>query len=180
MSGGNFAFVKENYPTCIAEFVQRNLKTYLEIIEEGQVEDEADLQHLWKLYPTGEAEINEKIEKLAEEHIRYLITEKIILPFPLLSSILEEEELDEDDRKKLLANHLKNLTHAQTVEAFSKMRLLGAEYISLLAGKRPSFECTEANKCLLDGLLQRGWISSYAENPQDPGRYRANGKKRRA
>lgn len=180
MSGGNFTFVKENYPTCIAEFVQRNLKTYLEIIEEGQVEDEADLQHLWKLYPTGEAEINEKIEKLAEEHIRYLITEKIILPFPLLSSILEEEELDEDDRKKLLANHLKNLTHAQTVEAFSKMRLLGAEYISLLAGKRPSFECTEANKCLLDGLLQRGWISSYAENPQDPGRYRANGKKRRA
>jgi len=39
-----------------------------------------------------------------------------------------------------------------------------------------SFEGTEANKCLLDGLLQRGWISSYAENPQDSGQYRANGR----
>ena len=39
-----------------------------------------------------------------------------------------------------------------------------------------NFEGTEANKCLLDGLLQRGLISSYAENPQDSGQYRANGR----
>lgn len=180
MNNENFTFLKEKYPTCLAEFVQWNLKTYLELIEEGQLEDEADLQYLWKLYPTGETEIKEKVEKLVEEHIQYLITEKIMIPFPLLIHILQKDELDGDDRKLVLANHLKNLTHAQTVEAFNKMRLLGAEYISLLAGKRPSFEGTEANKCLLDGLLQRGWISSYAENPREPGQYRANGKKQRA
>lgn len=35
MNNENFTFLKENYPTCLAEFVQWNLKTYLELIEEG-------------------------------------------------------------------------------------------------------------------------------------------------
>ena len=177
MSKENLTFLRSSYSSCIEEFIHHSLASYMELIEESNVLVEAELGHLWKLYPTKDAEVNHKIQELAEKQLENLLNQRTIIPFELLQCLLGQEELELDDRKKLLAVHLGRLNYEAVLECLRKMKL--TKYIKLLEGKRPGFGRTDANKELLTAFVNRGWISSFSENPQDPEQYKAYGKKKR-
>ena len=120
-----------------------------------------DLPTLVKNFNMESQEVQNEIAKLGKNNLEWLIEQqKCILPFEILTLLLNDDETTNENKIQLLANSLSELDIEQAKSCFSILDM--QDFIDLLEKKRnPSIDNISSFRQLLTILDEKEWISSY-------------------
>lgn len=136
---------------------------------------ESDLVFLVQWYPKNRNQIRECILEIAIASIQHIIEHSYKVHVDLFQHLVQSDKVEVEDKKELLANHIKlGMEQSSVKVALQHIGLL--EYLYLLDGKRPKIPVTDANEKLLMVLQEKQWISSYEPDKEDPSYYNTFGK----
>ena len=174
MTADNLKMMRKSYPSCIKYFVSHNVHLYVSLLQDLNLFNEEEFMYLIDKYPTYKEETDQRIVELAVSHVALLVEERSEINQEFLQMILSHSDVDEGQRKIILARQAAYLSKSQMKE------FLGAVGMTLVAGvfdgKRPSVDATDENKVLLKALTDQGMISSFTVDPQNEDKYKIYGK----
>lgn len=176
MTEANLKFLRTEYPDAIGVFIRHNLESYVELVQSKGIIEQDELIYLLEEYPTAKAKVKEEIVILTVQNLDYVMQEELPVNIELLKKVLANEQVEKDVCKELIAVYLPNMSREKAILCLKAAGL--DKFHSVFSGKRPSFERSEANKKLLQVMGDCGLISSFGEDKQNPGYYKAYGKRK--
>ncbi|AIY81190.1 hypothetical protein U728_919 [Clostridium botulinum 202F] len=155
---------KRSYPNKIKKYILENNF------------DESDLEYLINIFIDEDEDLKEIIRKIIVENIETVIEAEYSVGYKLLVELIDNEKINEDDKKKLIVISIKNLKNSKIYKCFEKLNM--TDYMSLFNRKKPKFEINDINERLLSVLINKEIINKFDTYSEDDVEYyMANGKK---
>lgn len=136
--------------------------------------NEKDIPYLLESYSQKSEYLRAKIKQIAIEHIDEIIENKYSICRELLLEIFASEDLEEDTKKRLLVNFIRDADVNTIQEYLTVIKL--EDFLGLFYGKRPKIKKSDVNRFILDIYKDREWITKY-EDDIEKGYYRAYGRR---
>ncbi|OVE68688.1 hypothetical protein CCS79_12405 [Clostridium diolis] len=138
--------------------------------------DKGDIEYLINIFVDEDEELKEVIRKLIVKNIYTTIEEEYSIGYELLSELIDNEKINEDNKKNLIILSMNNLKNSEIYKCFEKLNM--TDYMSLFNRKRPKFEVNDINERLLTALRDKEIINKFDIDSEDDGDYYfANGRK---
>ncbi len=158
--------------------IRINFKTYPEEIIEliiSEYFNEEDLEYLINNYSSFTKKVKSNIVEAIIIHIDKVLDEITSdeIEEDLLIEILKRDEIELEKKMSLLYSLLDNLNEIEIQRYLMIMK--NDVFLSLFNGKRPKVEKNQINFDYLNYFKDKGWITSFVEEPNDKNYYRAFG-----
>jgi hypothetical protein len=138
--------------------------------------DESDIEYLINIFIDEDEELKEVIRKLVVKNINTTIEKGYSIGYELLSELIDNEKINEEDKKNLIVISIKFLKNSEIYNCFQKLNM--TDYMSLFNRKRPKFEVNDINEKLLTALKGKEIINKFdIDSEDDVDYYFANGRK---
>lgn len=137
--------------------------------------DIGDLDFVIKNYQTSSPEIKAEVNKLCIANINQVYENEIILHYEILYEVMSSTGVEENYKKCILFNNLKNLS----IEKIRRCLFYAnfKDFDDLFEGKRPKIPVTDENTNILDYFDKKQWIYRFNKIADEPQYYRVFGKK---
>lgn len=159
----NISLIDSNYSEKVQAFIIQNNF------------DENDLDLLIKNYDRSSSYMQDVIKDVCIVNIGGINNKKCILSYKLLEDIISSRKIEGYHKKIIIYNNLDKLRLGKVKEYLSKAGF--NDLVELLEGKRPKILKTKENYDLLEYFRNKGWISSYREDTNDPSFYQTFGRR---
>lgn len=160
----NISVIGSNYTEDVQAFIVQNKL------------DDNDLVPLIKNYHESSEFIQVVIQEACIAKVKDICDKKLILPHSLIDNIISNEKVENYYKKIIIYNNLDKLNFEKVKEYLLKARF--NDFVDLLEGKRPKITKTKEHHDLLEYFKNKGWISSYREDTNDPNFYQTFGNRR--
>lgn len=127
-----------------------------------------DLEYVCEIYGTQPDKVEVEIYKQVKNNLLSIIDQNVPISKDLLVVLLNDEDIELDDKQLILSRNIKNVELNKLPETFNKFSL--SIFTTLFDKKEPTFELNETNENILAYLVQQNVISSFDEYR---GRYKA-------
>lgn len=133
-----------------------------------------DLEYVFEVYDTQPDIIKIEIYKQLKINQLLIIEKKIAISKNLLYELLNDDNVQLDDKQLLMSRNIKNIEINKLIEIFTGLNL--QRFPTLFDNKEPTFDINETNENILTYLDRINVISSFKE---DDGKYKAYNRSRR-
>lgn len=138
--------------------------------------NKSDIEYLINIFSDEGEELKEKIIKIIIKNIDIVIGGAYSIGYELLSELIDNEKINEDDKRNLVVLSMNDLKNSEIYKCFEKLNM--TDYMSLFNRKRPKFEVNDINERLLKALRDKEIINKFdIDSEDDVDYYFANGKK---
>lgn len=163
----------EKYPSSIS-LKENNFSEKVQLFIIKSNFEEEDLFYLVENYDKGSSEMKKMIESLSITYVEKISNTQCLLSYNLLFEIMSNTEVDEYYKKVILYNNLDELNVDEIIECMSSANF--DKFVKLFNGKNPKILITDENRNILNYFKEKGWISSFKQDPKFSGYYRAYGR----
>lgn len=174
--------VADRYKINLLQYVTDKIsvqkKKYSDAVKKHILEynmDVSDISFLFKTFSDESDDVKEIIKNASVEHITEIIAEEYLIPFELLTELLETKELSAVTKKELFTLCLPNMNEVRAKEYLQILHM--GDFLSLFDQKRPKIEINSTNEQILTIFQKKNWITRFDVDKDDPNYYRANGRK---
>lgn len=137
--------------------------------------DKSDIEYLINIFVDEDDNLKEVIKKIIVKNIETVVEAEFSVGFELLANLIDDEKVNEDNKKNLIIISIKNLKDIEIYKCFEKLNML--DYVNLFNGNKPKFEVNDSNERLLRALVEKGIINKFdIYSEDDINYYIANGK----
>ncbi|ALS38681.1 hypothetical protein ABID30_001233 [Enterococcus rotai] len=133
-----------------------------------------DLEYICEVYDTQPNIIKTEVYKQVKINLNSIINQSINLSKKLLDTILNDENIELEDKQLLMSRNIKNIGLNNLVETLTNLSL--PIFATLFDKKEPTFEINETSENILTYLNNQNVISSFRE---DNGKYKAYNRSRK-
>ncbi|RCX19731.1 hypothetical protein DFP94_104185 [Fontibacillus phaseoli] len=174
--------INDSYKLKLLEFITEPIsfrgKRYSEAVKSHILKcnfNIDDLSDLITNYDTNSSVLKTIIISICTEYIDHIVTNRYVVSFNLLNTLLQSDKVSLKNKHRLFISNLSNLNKGQTQIGLQLLEM--SEILSLFEGKRPKLEITDENQKILTIFHNKGWISGFNVERNDPNYYRAIGRK---
>lgn len=135
------------YPSSIQEHIlQHNFK-------------QTDLIDIFAQYGKLNRNVKEAARKIVEQKVQYIYDEKIGVPQELLLEIMEKSTISNEEKKKLFAVSIEQLTKEDCKKCCAAIDEIGLK--QYLENRAPALGDNALNEMILEAFRKRKWVSQY-------------------